>query len=178
MAFWRFASGSAVAAALLVLVIGSAQARNADDSAKTFLGSIYEAYIGNSAGTAKGVVLDSADSVRRYFSPGLASLIIEDNPGLRQPGEAFVTGSDPFVGRGSWDISNLSIEVKDSGPVKAVGTISFTNFGLPETVELELLKVGDDWRIAEIKWGSLTLRSLYRKKWRAALQLSSTTVKR
>ncbi|MEZ5788038.1 MAG: hypothetical protein R3D62_16550 [Xanthobacteraceae bacterium] len=88
-----------------------------------------------------------------------------------------MTGSDPFVGRGSWEIANLSIEIKDSGPFKAFGTISFTNFGLPETVEVELLKVDDDWRIAEIKWGSLTLRSLYRKKWRAALQLGSTTVK-
>lgn len=174
MAFWRFVSGSVVAAALLALVIGSAQARNADDGAKAFLNAIYATYVGNSAGTAKGVVLDSADSVRRYFSPGLASLIIEDNPALGQPGEAFVTGSDPFVGRGSWDIANLSIEIKESGPVKAVGTISFTNFGLPEAVEVELLKVGDDWRISEIKWGSLTLRSLYRKKWRAALQLVPT----
>lgn len=166
------AATGAVAAALLFLVAGAAQARVADGTAKTFLAAIYQAYVGNSAGTAKGVMLDSADSVRRYFSPGLASLIIEDNPRLRQPGEAIVTGSDPFVGRGSWEISNLVIEVTEAGPVKATGSVSFTNFGLPEKVEVELLKVGADWRIADVKWGSLTLRSLYRNKWRAALRES------
>lgn len=176
MAFQRirrtFASSCAVAAALLVLAFCGAQARVVDGTAKAFLATIYQAYVGNSAGAAKGVVLDSADSVRRYFSPGLASLIIEDNPGLRQPGEVIVTGSDPFIGRGSWDISDLSIEVKEAGPVKAIGTVTFTNYGLPEKVEVELLKTGADWRIAEIKWGSLTLRSLYRNKWRAALHES------
>jgi hypothetical protein len=173
MAFRKFASWCVVAAALMLLGMGVAQARRTDNGAKAFLDSIYEAYVGSSAGPAKGVVLDSAKAVRRYFSPGLASLIIEDNPALSQPGEAFVTGSDPFVGRGSWEISNLAVDVKESGPVKAIGSVSFTNFGLPEKVEVELLKVGNDWRISEIKWGSLTLRSLYRKKWRAALQINS-----
>lgn len=173
MSLRKLASWCVVAAALVLLGMGATQARATDIGAKAFLNSIYDAYVNHSAGTAKGVVLNSADAVRRYFSPGLASLIIEDNPGLREPGEGFVTGSDPFVGRGSWDISNLSIEVKESGPLKATGTISFSNFGLPEKVEVELLKVGNDWRISEIKWGSLTLRSLYRKKWQAALQTNS-----
>lgn len=168
MALRRLALACVVSAALFLLGSAAAQARTSDFGAKAFLNAIYEAYIGNSATTAKGVVLNSADTVRRYFSPGLASLIVEDNPNLGRPGEAFVSGSDLFVGRGSWDISKLSIEVKEFGPLKATGTISFTNFGLPEQVEVELLKVGNDWRIAEIKWGSLTLRSLYRKKWRAA----------
>lgn len=163
------ASSCAVAVALLALAVGAAQARGSDAAPETFLATIYQAYVGDSAGAAKGVVLDSTDSVHRYFSPGLASLIIEDNPGLRRPGQGTVTGSDPFVGRGSWDIANLAIAVKEAGPVKATGTVSFTNYGLPETVEVELLKVGDDWRITEIKWGSLTLRALYRKKWQAAM---------
>jgi len=168
MALRKLAARCVVAAALTVLGTVAAQARSGDGSAKAFLNAIYEAYVGNSVTTAKGVVLNSADTVRLYFSPGLASLIIEDNPGLRQSGEVVVTGSDPFVGRGSWEISNLAIEVKESGPLKATGTVSFDNFSLPEKVEVELLKIGNDWRIAEIKWGSLTLRSLYRKKWRAA----------
>lgn len=61
--------------------------------------------------------------------------------------------------------------MKETG-AKAIGTVSFTNFGKPEKVELELLKVGADWRIAEIKWGPLTLRSIYRKKAQAALGAS------
>jgi hypothetical protein len=64
--------------------------------------------------------------------------------------------------------------VKETG-AKAIGTISFNNFGKPEQVVVELLKVGADWRIAEIKWGPLTLRSIYRRKWQAALEQGAVT---
>jgi hypothetical protein len=158
----------------------AAHARVVDTNAKGFLTAIYQTYVGSSASSAqsgKGIMLGDADIIRRYFSPGLVSLILEESPVVRQPGEAIVIGSDPFIGRESWEIANLSVEVKEAGPAKAVGTVSFTNFGQPEKVVVELLKVGADWRIAEIKWGPLTLRSLYRKKWQAALELSRAVVK-
>jgi hypothetical protein len=154
---------------LAVVAMSAAHARVVPASAKSFLTAIYQAYIGNSAQSAKGVSLTDPDAIRRYFSPGLASLILEDGAGARGPGNTIVLGDDPFVGRESWDIADLAVDVKETGPAKAVGTVSFTNFGKPEKVVLELLKVGADWRIAEIKWGPLTLRSIYRKKWEAAL---------
>jgi hypothetical protein len=141
----------------------------ASPSAKSFLTTIYQAYVGTSSQSAKGITLDDPGAIRRYFSPGPASLILEDNPAARGPGNAIVLGNDPFVGRENWDIADLAVDVKETGPAKAIGTVSFTNFGKPEKVVLELLKVGADWRIAEIKWGPLTLRSIYRKKWQAAL---------
>lgn len=156
----------------VLLMAGLAQARVAPPNAKSFLATIYQAYIGNSAQSAKGIALDDADAIRRYFSPGLASLILDDNLAVRRPGNAIVLGNDPFVGHESWDIKDLSVEVKETG-AKAIGTVSFTNFGKPETVVVELLKVGADWRIAEIKWGPLTLRSIYRRKWQAALDGSA-----
>jgi hypothetical protein len=43
--------------------------------------------------------------------------------------------------------------------------VSFTNFGKADKVVVELLKVGADWRIADIQWGDAgTLRGLFRKK--------------
>lgn len=156
--------------AWLLLATGPAEARVADASAKSFLAAIYQAYVGDSTRTAKGIALNDAEAIRRYFSPGLAYLILEDTPAVRTPGAGIVLGNDPFVGHAAWDIANLSIEVKEAGPAKALGTISFTNFGQPAKVTLELLKVGADWRIAEIKWGPLTLRSVYRRKWQAALE--------
>ncbi|MEZ5890016.1 MAG: hypothetical protein R3D52_07010 [Xanthobacteraceae bacterium] len=153
----------------VLLTSGLAHARVTPPTAKSFLASIYEAYLGNSAQSAKGIVLDDAEAIRRYFSPGLASLILDDNLAARRPGNAIVLGNDPFVGHESWDIKDLSVEVKETG-AKAIGTISFTNFGKPEKVVVELLRVGSDWRIAEIKWGPLTLRSIYRRKWQAALE--------
>ena len=151
-----------------LLTADFAHARVAPPTAKSFLTTIYQAYNGNSAQSAKGIALDDADAIRRYFSPGLASLILDDSAAGRA-GDAIVLGNDPFVGHESWDIADLSVEVKGA---KAIGTISFTNFGKPEKVVVELLKVGADWRIAEIKWGPLTLRSIYRKKWQAALDAS------
>jgi hypothetical protein len=157
----------AVSSAFL-LTAGLAHARVAPPTAKSFLTTIYQAYNGSSAQSAKGLALDDADAIRRYFSPGLASLILDDNLAAGRPGDAIVLGNDPFVGQESWDIKDLSVEVKETG-AKAIGTVSFTNFGKPEKVVVELLKVGADWRIAEIKWGPLTLRSIYRRKWQAAL---------
>lgn len=132
-------------------------------SAKGFLEDIYRAYVGSSPASAKGIVLDQPEIVRRYFSPGLASLILEDSAEARQRGEVPTLNGDPFVGHQEWQISDLAIDVKDS-TIKAVGTVSFTNFGKPEKLVLELLKVGESWRIADIRWPSGTLRELFRKK--------------
>jgi hypothetical protein len=59
-----------------------------------------------------------------------------------------VLDADPFIGSEDWDISNLAIEVTDAGAFKAIGTVTFMNFGKPEQVVLELLRSGKDWRIA------------------------------
>ena len=101
--------------------------------------------------------------MRQYFSPGLASLILEDSAQAGKLGETPTLNGDPFVGHQEWQISDLAIEVKDA-TVKAVGTVSFTNFGKQETLVLELLKVGESWRIADIRWPTGTLRELYRKR--------------
>lgn len=166
---------SAVLTGFLVVVAvgavaGPAGARESGSSAKGFLSGIYQSYVGNSTQTAKGVALTSPEAVKRYFSHGLASVILEDGVEVRKPGTGLVLGSDPFVGRENWDIADLSIDVKDAGPAKAVGTVKFSNFGQPETVTVELLKVGEAWRVSEIKWGPLTLRGLYKTKWQAAAQ--------
>jgi hypothetical protein len=157
-----------LAAAVVAIVGGPAGARESDASPKAFLSGIYQSYVGNSTQRAKGVALDSPEAVKRYFSHGLASVIIEDGGDVRKAGSALVLGSDPFVGRENWDIADLSIDVKDAGPAKAVGIVKFSNFGQPETVTVELLKVGEAWRVSEIKWGPLTLRGLYKTKWQAA----------
>jgi len=54
--------------------------------------------------------------------------------------------------------------LKDTAGFKTVGTVSFLNFGKPEKVTLELLRSGNEWRIADVAWDSGTLRGLYRPK--------------
>ncbi len=135
-----------------------------EHAAKKFLGSIYQRYVGQSSAAAAGIPLTNAQSVRDYFTAGLASLILDDRTAATERGDSPVLDGDPFVGRPEWDISDLSIDVKDTGGVKTVGTITFLNFGKPEKVVLELLRSGNEWRIADVEWDSGTLRDLYRRK--------------
>jgi hypothetical protein len=132
-------------------------------AAKAFLSDIYQLYVGSSTGTAKGISLNSVRTVRSYFTFGLASLIIEDRVAAANRGEPPVLDGDPFIGSQDWDISNLAIEVKDTGAFKAVGTVTFMNSGKPAQVVLQLLRSGNDWRIADVAWDTGTLRALYRR---------------
>lgn len=135
-----------------------------DSEAKKFLGSIYQHYVGKSSTGSGGVSLTTPGSVRSYFTVGLASLILDDRAAAAKRGAPPVLNTDPFVGRREWDISELSIDVKDTGALKTVGTVSFMNAGRPEKIVLELLRSGAEWRIADIEWDSGSLRGLYRRK--------------
>jgi hypothetical protein len=134
-----------------------------EHSAKKFLGSIYQHYLGKSS-PAAGLPLTDARSVRSYFTTGLAELILDDRAAAIKQGESPVLKSDLFIGHSEWDISDLSVDVKDTAGFKTVGTVSFLNFGKPEKVTLELLRSGNEWRIADVAWESRTLRALYRRK--------------
>jgi hypothetical protein len=151
-------------AAALALPFAPAFAAGSEPAAKVFLNSIYRNYVGSSSGTAKGVPLTNAKLVRGYFTVGLASLILEDRASAAKRGEPPVLDGDPFVGHQDWDVSNLSVDVKENGAFKAMGTVSFMNAGKPEKIVIELLRSGNEWRIADIEWDSGTLRGLYRRK--------------
>jgi len=156
----RIVAGLAVALALPVFPALAGR----EPAAKAFLSSIYQHYLGSSSGAAKGVALTNAKSVREYFTVGLASLILEDRAMAAKRSEPPVLDGDPFIGHQDWDISDLSIEVKDTGAFKTIGTVTFMNAGKPEKIVLELLRSGNEWRIADVEWDSGTLRGLYRRK--------------
>jgi hypothetical protein len=157
--------GFALSLAMVLAMPPCVLARGAEPSAspKTFVQQIYASYVGSSARNAKGIQLDNASTVRRYFTAGLASLILEDGAAAHTRGEPPTLDGDAFVGKQDWDIANLSVDVKESGP-KATAIVSFIDAGKAAKVVLELLRVGESWRIADIQWNSGTLRGLYRKK--------------
>jgi hypothetical protein len=133
-------------------------------TAKSFVEKIYNNYVGSATKGANGVQLDKPADVKRYFTPGLAALILEDEAAAEKRGEPPTLDGDAFIGHQDWDIADLSVDVKETG-AKAKATVSFTNFGKAEKVLVELLKVGTDWRIADIQWDDAsTLRGLFRKK--------------
>jgi hypothetical protein len=156
-------AGVAVVLSARALPAFAAKESTKESVAKTFLSSIYRHYLGSSREQAAGIPIANGKNVRGYFTVGLASLIIDDQATAAKRGEPPVLDGDPFVGQHDWDISNLAIEVKETGS-KAIGTVTFMNSGKPEKVVVELLRSGDDWRIADIMWESGGLRGLYRRK--------------
>jgi hypothetical protein len=153
-----FATGFAVALALPAPLL----ARAADVTARSFVEQIYGAYVGTAG--QKGVPLDDAATIRRYFTPGLASLILDDQAAAKKRGEPPTLAGDVFVGHQEWDISGLTVAAREAGN-KATATVSFTNFGKAEKLVVELLKVGAGWRIADIRWDDAsTLRGLFRRR--------------
>src|SRR5258707_724070 len=135
----RLALGFAIILAFPVVPAFAGRKRSAGEHpAKKFLGSIYQRYLGKSSAAA-GIPLTDAQSVRSYFTYGLASLILEDRAAATTRGESPVLDGYPFIGHPEWDISDLSIDVKDTGAPKTVGTVTLVNFGKPEKVVLELL---------------------------------------
>src|SRR5262249_19272248 len=67
-------------------------------TAKTFIEKIYSAYLGSAQKGANGVQLDNAADIKRYFTPGLASLILDDEAAAQKRGQPPTLDGDAFVG--------------------------------------------------------------------------------
>ena len=136
----------------------------ADDAAAlAFVTAIYDAYKGKDA---KGILLDKERTVRRYFEPSLAALIVNDQKKAARRKDVPLLDGDPFVDAQDWDIAGFDIAVADTTPGAANATVSFHNAGTPSTIVLALVTINNDWRIANITWQHdgkpETLRGLYR----------------
>jgi hypothetical protein len=118
-----------------------------DAVATAFVTKIYDAYKGKDA---KGVTLDAEADYRRYFEPSLVALIIKDQKAAAKRKDVPTLDGDPFVDAQDWDITALDIAVTDAPPDKAVATVTFKNSDEPVKVVLNLVKVKNDWRIADI----------------------------
>jgi len=99
--------------------------------------------------------------VNRFFAPDLARAIEADMREAKRRGEAPKLDGDPFVDAQDWDIAKLSISVKADGP-RAVGFVSFENLGKPTQIQLDLVRTGAGWRIADIEAPSGKLSDLYK----------------
>jgi hypothetical protein len=151
---------------LIGVVIGIAfaavGARAAEPSAKSFVEAIYAAYKGKHG---NGISLDSDASVKRYFEPKLAALINKDRKDAAKRGDVSTLEGDPFVDAQDWQIDTVDIAVRESAADKAIATVSFMNIDKQTTVVLELVKLKEGWRIADITWDrSETLRGLFTKQ--------------
>ena len=147
---------------VLGVVSTGAPVMAADPAVRTFLTSIYNSYKGK---TGNGIALDSDANVRRYFEPALAALIIKDRKEAETKGDVPRLNGDPFIDAQDWDIATFDIAVQDTAPNTATGTVKFQNADQPVTVVLQLVKLREGWRIADIAWQrdneTSTLRGLF-----------------
>jgi hypothetical protein len=127
--------------------IVTAPAVAGDAAATAFVTKIYDAYRGKNT---QGIALDGDAKIRRYFEPSLAALIIKDENAAARRKEVPTLDGDPFVDAQDWEISTFDIAVNDVAPGKAVATVNFKNIDRPVKIELNLVKVRNDWRIADI----------------------------
>ena len=120
-----------------------------EQSARDFVTAIYATYKGKDS---KGVILDKAATIRRYFEPALAAKMIKDQNEAAKRREVGALDGDPFIDAQDWDIKDFDIAVADTAPGKASATVKFTNFDKAETVVLDLVKLKGEWRIGDITW--------------------------
>ena len=136
----------------------------ADQSARDFVTAIYDAYKGKDS---KGIILDNARTIRRYFEPTLAALMIKDQAAAAKRGDVGALDGNPFIDAQDWEIAAFDIAVEERAPGKANATVKFTNSGTPKTVVLDLVKLKNGWRIGEITWRrqdkNETLRAIFRQ---------------
>jgi hypothetical protein len=146
---------AAVASSLVAMPVLAA-----DGSATAFVSGIYETYKGSGA---KGLPLDTDSTVRRFFEPSLAALIIRDRKNAH--GEVGQLDGDPSIDAQDWNIDKFDIEVTDTGPGKAKATVKFVNLDKPATIVLDLVKIKKGWRVGDITWlrdgKPQTLRALF-----------------
>lgn len=155
-----------VACGVGLVALGAPRSASAqsDPSVDAFLNAIYSAYKGSSDKGAKGIPLNSDETIQRYFEPSLAAEIIKDAAEAKKRGDVPKLNGDPFIDGQDWEITKFNVAVKEAGADKAVGTVTINNFGKDIPINLNLVKQPDGWRIANISWETGdTLRSLYFK---------------
>jgi Protein of unknown function (DUF3828) len=132
-------------------------------AALAFMTSIYDAYKGKNA---KGIPLDNARTIQRYFEPSLAALISKDQKDAARRHDVPALDGDPFVDAQDWDITAFDVALANSTPNKTRATVSFRNAGQPVSIVLDLVTVNNDWRISDITWQhdgkAETLRGIYK----------------
>jgi Protein of unknown function (DUF3828) len=134
----------------------------AEVTALAFATDIYAGYKGNDS---PGHALDNERAIRRYFEPSLAAQIVKDQKLAAKRGEVGLLDFDPFIGAQEWDISDFDIAVDETAPGKARATVKFANLGKETAAVLDLVKIKNDWRVADIIWlrdgKSENLRGIY-----------------
>ena len=138
------------AGALLLLLVAApaSPAAGASPTAREFLEGIYAPYARRPPAPRP---LDDK-FLGRSLAPALLQLVHEMEEGPAARGEARALTGDPFVNAREAELQSLQVKVKEHGPGKAVGTVTFKNRGKATRVTAELTRLKAGWRIADLAY--------------------------
>lgn len=134
---------------LIGLVAASAIPARADDGVPR--GPVADAYaitIKTLAG--KGRPAWRAPHRDRLMSRELAALFARDDLYQEESGEMGQIGADPFLNGQDGEIKKLSLDTIPVAAGKATVVASFRSFGKPVTVQFEMIRENNGWRIDDI----------------------------
>src|SRR5688572_11013607 len=100
---------------------------------QAFLDAIYKAY------PDKNFKGHPYNETQRYFAPPLREAMDKDYAEAKKRNEVPTLNGDPFIDAQDWEIANVVVNAWVTGPSTAMGVVSFTNFGKPKRVTLELV---------------------------------------
>jgi hypothetical protein len=141
----------------------AAGAAAAGQTPEQFLRGIYAAYTGASD-SATGINLSNEATLRKYFEPRLASLMVADMKRAAAAGDVGTLDFDPFINAQDYDIRKPAvIAVSQQTELGAMATVTFTNSGQAQTVKYRLVKNDGQWRVYDISWGTASLRAMFQK---------------
>jgi len=124
----------------------------AAEAPKDFVTALYQSYVGKDA---KGIGVNSARA-REVITPSLMKLIDAEARTTKARGQPSRLDSDPFIDAQDFDIKSFKVEVQEVGRARAVATVTFRNEAAAEDapILLNLVKIGDAWRIDDFRDGS------------------------
>lgn len=149
-----------VVAALICLSATATPSQAAEQTPSAFLKQIYKQYVGKNT---PGVTLDSDADLKRYFTPSMAKIIIDDDAKAQQSGDIPTLDGDPFVGHQDWLITKFKIDVDDKATDKTTAKVSLTDLGKIEVVTVDLVKIDGAWKIDDVHWTEDSLRGIYKQ---------------
>jgi hypothetical protein len=132
-------------------------------SAKAFLHSIYDRYVGPED-KARPIDYSKPRELRDYFEPSLAGFIHKDFIRAKKADDVPTLDADPFIDAQDWEIKSFDIQVTAVDADHANAVVKFDNTGEHKVLHIQLVRIARNWRIHDIDYGGAegTLRGLYK----------------
>ncbi len=145
-------------ASALALLLAAPPLMAQSGTPQAFLEAIYRPY------ADKAFKGQPYTQTERYFAAPLRDAIDKDFAEAKKRKEVPMLDGDPFIDAQDWEIANIVVNAWVTGASTAMGVATFTNFGKPVRVTLELVSTPAGWRISEIKAPSGSLRAQFKVK--------------